>query len=171
MAVLRLRYYGDPVLWRKVAQVESIDEEVLNLVEDMIATMRENEGVGLAAPQVGVSRSVAVVDLALFDETQEAVGLINLRIEDPEGAVLGEEGCLSIPGVRDEVERAERIRVRYLDIYGNEMTMDCEGVLARVLQHEYDHLQGVLFVDRLPTAKRSLLTARLKQIAKGELVT
>ena len=171
MAVRKLRLYGDPVLRRRVSPVEDIDEDTLNLIEDMIDTMRANEGIGLAAPQVGVSRSVMVVDLSLFDEALEPAAFLNASFKQMEGTTTGEEGCLSIPGIRGDVDRSESVTVQFTDVHGKEQILTCTGLLARVFQHEYDHLQGILFIDRLPATKRSLLAARLKQIARGELVS
>jgi peptide deformylase len=144
--------YPDPFLARKAAPVAAVDDRVRALIRDMFETMHAAEGVGLAAPQVGVGKRVIVVDVTPVDETIAPMALVNPEILDRKGTVLGEEGCLSVPGVQGEVPRAETVVVRGLDEQGNPVHLQAEGILSRALQHEIDHLDGVLFIDRIPSA-------------------
>jgi len=144
--------YPDPFLARKAAPVTAVDDRVRTLIRDMFETMYAAEGVGLAAPQVGVGKRVIVVDVTPVDETIAPMALVNPEIVDRKGSVLGEEGCLSVPGVQGEVPRAETVVVRGLDEQGNPVHLQAEGILSRALQHEIDHLDGVLFIDRIPSA-------------------
>jgi peptide deformylase len=169
MAVRPVRLYGDPVLRQKALPVAEVDDTVRELIADMRETMHAYHGVGLAANQVGVLQRVLVVDVPLDEETRARHALINPVLDQRAGAETGEEGCLSIPGLYEEVRRAERVRVRALDEHGTPIELVAEGYLARALQHEVDHLDGVLFVDRLSMLKRRFLRPRLEEIARGEL--
>ena len=146
MALREIRQDSDPVLRKQSRPVEKIDERIKVLVEDMIETMYHAEGVGLAAPQVGILKRVIVIDL--YDETGVKV-LINPEILDTEGAYLDTEGCLSIPGVSGYVERPQHIRVKGLNVEGQEIIIEGSGLLSRALCHEIDHLNGVLFTDKI----------------------
>jgi peptide deformylase len=168
MAVRPVRIYGDPVLREKARAVAAIDDTVRTLIADMRETMHAYNGVGLAANQVGVLQRVLVVDVPVDDERRERHALVNPVIDRREGADTGEEGCLSIPGVYDDVKRARSVRVRGLDERGQPVEFVAEGYLARALQHEVDHLDGVLFVDRLSLLKRQFLRPRLEALARGE---
>lgn len=162
MAVREIRMLGDPVLRRKADPVEAVDDEVRRLIDDMLETMYDADGVGLAAPQVGDSRRIIVVDTREGDV--EPFGLINPEIiEMGEERERGEEGCLSIPGLRELVDRSTRVVVEGLDREGNPVRIEAEGLLARVLQHEVDHLDGVLFLDRISGLKRDMLLRRWKK--------
>ncbi len=164
MAVLPVIKIGHPTL-RKVADpVTEFDRSLKELAENMIDTMRVNEGIGLAAPQVNISRRLFVVDLKLIDETLSARAYVNPEILSREGMDRLEEGCLSIPGIRAEVDRATRIRVRYRTVEGETKEEEMDGLLARVFQHEYDHLDGILFIDRLNVLQKKLLEPRLKEL-------
>ncbi len=165
MAVRPIVIYGNPVLRMKSNTIETIDNGILDLVEDMIETMYEADGIGLAAPQVGESVAVCIVNHGMIEDGAEPRVFVNPVIYEDEGATRMEEGCLSIPDIREEVERPEKIRVRYKDLEGVEHDEECDGMLARVLQHEIDHLNGVLFIDRISPMKRKLLSKRLRQIA------
>jgi len=145
MAVLPLRYVPDPVLRQKARRVRAIDRSVGKLVDDMLETMHAASGVGLAAPQVGVPLRVAVIQLP----EQEEVVLINPQILRRTGERVVTEGCLSIPGYAGEIPRAEKVRVRALDRHGREFRLRAEDLLAQALEHELDHLNGVLYVDHL----------------------
>ena len=169
MAVRPVRIYGDSVLREKAREVTSVDETVRGLIADMRETMHAYNGVGLAANQVGVSQRILVVDVPLDDETRAAHALINPVIDQRTGADHGEEGCLSIPGIYADVRRSQHIRVRALDENGAPVEFHAEGYLARALQHEVDHLDGVLFVDRLSPLKRQFLRQALESLARGEL--
>ncbi|MES2732981.1 MAG: peptide deformylase [Bacteroidota bacterium] len=165
--------YGDPVL-RKVAQpIEKDSIDVKKLSEDMFETMYSASGVGLAAPQIGLSVRLFVVDGAPMDE--DALKdfkkvFLNPEILQEEGEEWAyEEGCLSIPGIRADVYREEKLTIRYYDVDWNEHTEVYEGMAARVIQHEYDHLEGVLFIDYLSSVKKRLIKAKLTGISKGNV--
>lgn len=156
MAGLEIRYLGDPILRRKTRPVESFDESLARFVDDLMATMYDAEGVGLAAPQVGDGRRVTVIDVSERRDGTEAIALVNPVILDARGTVESEEGCLSIPGVVETIERAAEVVVEYRDPAGEPQRIEGAGLLARALQHEIDHLDGVLFIDRLGALKRRL---------------
>jgi peptide deformylase len=162
MAVREIRILGDPVLRKKAAAVGTVDEGIRALVSDLFATMYDAEGVGLAAPQVGISQRIIVVDPR--DDETEPFALVNpVIMQSSEELERGEEGCLSIPGLKDIVERPDRVKVEGLTEEGEHVRIDAEGLLARILQHEIDHLDGVLFIDRLSPLKRKLLLQKWKK--------
>ncbi len=160
MAILKLHKYGSPVLREKAMQVAKVDNEIRELVENMIETMYAEGGVGLAAPQVGVSKKVIVIDT----EEKGIIVLINPVIIKREGESKEEEGCLSVPGVYSPVRRSYSITVEALDLDENKIRITQEGFLAIALQHEIDHLEGYLFIDRLSPAKRLMIKDKLKEI-------
>jgi peptide deformylase len=164
-----VRLYGDPVLRQKALRVTEFDETLRALAQDLRDTMAAYHGVGLAANQVGVSQRVLVVDVPLEGEERARYTLVNPRIEERSGSEDGEEGCLSIPGIYDDVRRATSLRVRAEDESGRPLDFVAEGYLARAIQHEVDHLDGVLFVDRLSPLKRQFLRRALDALARGEL--
>lgn len=178
MSVLPIVTYNDPILKQKTDPVSEDSKELQLLIDDMFETMYQASGVGLAAPQIGKSIQIFVMDADAITEEMEdeadagPITLINPEIikEDDEKVRL-EEGCLSIPEVRDEVTRPKSITVKYRDRDFNEQTLDASGWVARVIQHEYDHLQGVLFLDYLSAFKRRLHKSTLKKIDKGKLET
>lgn len=149
MALYRIVEINDPVLREKARPVPRITPNVIKLLENMAETMYDAEGVGLAAPQVGVSKRIAVVDTG-----HGLIELINPVIVLQEGLDTGAEGCLSIPGVSGEVARAARVLVKALNREGHEVTHEGEGMLARAFQHEIDHLDGILFIDKAANIKR-----------------
>jgi peptide deformylase len=159
--------YGEAVLRKNAAVVSRIDDTVRDLVQAMKATMYAEEGAGLAAPQIHTSLRVALVDITAGEE--EPYVLINPEITwQSEETQEDEEGCLSIPEIRLPVERALRVCVRAMDIHGRVYTIDnAEGLLARALQHEIDHLNGVLFVDRAAPIQRQMVAGKLKKLAKS----
>lgn len=149
MAKLQLKYYPEQVLTQKARKVTTIDSSIRKLANDMLETMYESDGVGLAAPQVGVSKRIMVIDVAGEDERRDPIVFINPQIIKQDGKLVGLEGCLSFPGVFFEVERANRITVRFQNLAGKEVKMDAEGdLLCRAIQHEIDHLDGELFIDK-----------------------
>lgn len=163
MARLEVRILGDPVLREKAAPVTAISADTRRLIADMFDTMYAEEGVGLAAPQVGVRDRIIVVDP--HNEETEPFALINPEIlEASRETDKSEEGCLSIPGLRDIVERSSRVRVRGLTENGEVYEAEAEGLLARIIQHEIDHLDGILFFDRISALKRKLLLAKWQKI-------
>jgi peptide deformylase len=169
MPVRQVRIFGDPVLRQKAVEVTAVDDSLRSLVADMRDTMKAYSGVGLAGNQVGVAQRVMVVDVPMAEDRHERYAMVNPVIEARAGSQTGEEGCLSIPGIYDEVTRSELITVRALDENGEAFTLHAEGYLARAIQHEVDHLDGVLFVDRLSPLKRQFLRRDLDALARGEL--
>jgi len=147
--------YPDPFLARAAAPVPSVDERVRSLIRDMFETMYAAEGIGLAATQVGVGKRVIVVDVSPVDGKVPPMALVNPEVAWREGSVTCEEGCLSVPGVQGEVVRAEVVLVRGLDGEGKPVEVRADGILSRALQHEIDHLDGVLFIDRIPSTAAS----------------
>jgi peptide deformylase len=169
MAVRPVRIYGDPVLRQRAVDLTAVDETVRRLIEDMRETVKAYNGVGLAATQLGVAQRVLVVSLPTDSEERVQHALINPVITHRSGSETGEEGCLSIPGIWEEVARSALLRVRGLDLTGKPVEIEAGGFLARVIQHEIDHLDGVLFVDRLSALKRQFLRRSLESLARGEL--
>lgn len=163
-AAYSLRYYGDPVLRRKAAPVPGVTDDVRALVEGMYAVMVAARGLGLAAPQVGVSQRVFVVDVEQEEGGRVKRAFINPVLVEKSGSMTGEEGCLSIPGLYADVKRHARVVFEALDETGAPYRIEATGLLARAMQHELDHLDGVLFIDRLSLIRRRLLAAKLEQI-------
>jgi len=159
MAKLTILEFPDPRLRTRATPVGSVDGALKSLIDDMFETMYEAPGIGLAATQVDAHKRLLVADVS-SDKT-EPYALINPVILQKDGVLVSEEGCLSVPGYYEEVERAEHIRVRFLDRNGEEQEMDAEGLLAVCIQHEIDHLDGRLFVDYLSEAKRQRIRKRL----------
>ena len=156
--------WPDPVLKQVAAPVERVDDAVRRLLDDMAETMYAADGVGLAAPQIAELQRVIVVDTSPRQEGQKLVHLVNPEIVATEGKTTYTEGCLSIPGEAEEVERAARVRVRALDYFGKPFELDADGLLAIAIQHETDHLNGTLFVDHLSSLKRELIRKRMKKL-------
>jgi peptide deformylase len=140
--------YPDPFLARKAAPVGAVDDRIRALIRDMFETMYAAEGIGLAATQVGVAKRVIVLDVSPVDEAISPMAVVNPEIVSREGSVAGIEGCLSVPGVQGEVCRAETVDVRGVDEQGNPLRIRAAGILSRALQHEIDHLDGILFIER-----------------------
>lgn len=167
MSILDIVTYPDAVLKNPTKQVENIDGALQNLIENMGATMYHAPGVGLAANQVGIDKSLLVYDIAAKDEQRRLDVLINPKIISSEGEVLSEdEGCLSVPDFRANVKRAARILVEAVDRQGAPLRIEAEGMLAIVLQHEIDHLNGTLFIDRISALKRQIYTRRVAKRQK-----
>jgi peptide deformylase len=169
MAVRPVRIYGDPVLRVKAADVAAFDDSLRTLVADLFETMKAYRGVGLAAPQVGVAQRVFVVELAVDETTRERLAVINPVLDRREGKETAEEGCLSMPGIYEDVVRAQRLRLRARDENGQPIERQIEGYLARAIQHEADHLDGILFTDRLSPLRRQFLRRDLDALARGEI--
>ncbi|BBM69061.1 peptide deformylase [Rhodothermus marinus] len=177
--VLPIHVYGDPILRERAQPVEADSPELQQLLDDMVETMHAASGIGLAAPQVGRRERVFVVDLTPMKDELEAEGetlppmpmfFINPELVwTSEEQCSFEEGCLSIPDVREVVERPAAVRIRYLDRQFRPQELEVRGMLARVIQHEYDHLEGILFIDRISAFRRQLLRRRLREIARGQV--
>ena len=170
MARRNLRFYGDPVLRLKAAQVPALGtRELEELVSDMFETCTAEEGAGLAAPQIGVSLRVFVVDCPEDPEDPESpvqrFAAINPRLVGAEGEIISEEGCLSMPGMRETIKRHARVTLAAQDVQGRPFEVTAGGLVARAIQHEMDHLDGILFIDRLSSLKRQLLKRQLESIA------
>ena len=161
MTKLAILEFPDPRLRKKAAPVEAVDDALRVLIDDMFETMYEAPGIGLAATQVDVHRRFLVADVS--NEQTEPYALINPKILEKNGVIVTDEGCLSVPGFYEAVERAEHIRVTFLDRDGEEVEMETEGMLAVCIQHEIDHLDGKLFVDYLSEAKRQRIRKRLER--------
>jgi peptide deformylase len=162
MPVLPIRTFGDPVLKERARPVERFDDALARLASDMIETMHDAPGVGLAAPQVGRSTRLLVYDVG-----EGGVALANPKLFDEWGEEIGEEGCLSLPGLYYPLRRFQRVGAEAFDLEGKAVTIEADGLLARVLQHEVDHLDGVLFVDRLEGEDRKRALAQLRDQALG----
>lgn len=178
MSVLPIYTYGQQVLKKKARPVRAVDDHLRRFADDMFETMYNSHGIGLAANQVGALDRVIVVDISDMEEMQNLpdgvpgktpLVLLNPEVVSEQDSWIMEEGCLSIPEIREEVERAETIRVRYRDIDFAQRELDAYGLLGRVLLHEIDHLNGILFIDRLNIVKRKLLRGRLNKIRRGEV--
>lgn len=164
--IYEIRKYGDPIL-REVAQkVEKIDDEILEILDSMVETMYETKGVGLAAPQVGISKRIFVCD--------QGDGVVR-KVINPvitpltENLIECEEGCLSVPGIYKKVQRPEKIRVEYMNEKGEEITEEVEGFLAIIMQHEFDHLEAVLFVDKISPIAKRMISKKLQSLKKETL--
>lgn len=162
----RLRYYGDPVLRQRARDLTVVDDLTKKQAERMFEIMYEHEGIGLAANQVGWLKRLIVLDVSVEDEKRAVLVLINPKVVEQKGKEMGEEGCLSIPELRADVNRATQLRVQATDLKGELFEFECTGLLARAVQHEIDHLDGVLFIDKINAVRRKLLEGRLKQIAQ-----
>jgi peptide deformylase len=165
MAVLSVRKYGDPVLRRRAKPVEAVTSEIKQMIADMVDTMYDEVGLGLAAPQVGISLRLMVVG---DDDGRQVRALINPVIAEQGGEIVAEEGCLSIPGVFAPVKRAEWVRLEAQDELGRPLSLMARGLRARVFQHEMDHLDGVLFIDRLDPVTRDRIKRRIRKDGLAE---
>ena len=167
MAVLPIVKYGAEVLRRPTDLVTDIDGVLQKLIDDMVDTMHAAPGIGLAANQIGVSKRLAVIDLSVGKRPNEVIVLINPEIVETEGEVTEDEGCLSIPDMTEVVTRPARVKTRFLDRNGATREIWGEGLMARVLSHETDHLKGGLFVDRLRGFKKERLLKRIQKLSKA----
>jgi peptide deformylase len=168
MAILPIRIYPDPVLRAKCPPVERFDAGLRKLAADMVETMYAAPGVGLAAPQVGVELRLAVIDVTVGEDPSLLKVLVNPEIVHREGAGTEIEGCLSLPGINDKVERPLAITLRGQDLEGTPFELAAEGYLARVICHEVDHLEGVLFTDHLRGLRRERARRQLKRLAEEQ---
>lgn len=167
MAILEILKYPDPTLKKVAAPVEAVSDETVRLIEDMVETMYRAPGVGLAAPQVGVSRRIIVLDTDHENPGKNLLKLINPEIRHAEGEVLWEEGCLSVVDFTVEIKRAAKVKLVALNEEEKEISIDAEGLLAVALQHEVDHLNGKLILDRVSRLKRDLYSRRLKKMSRS----
>ncbi|HUL45300.1 MAG TPA: peptide deformylase [Bacteroidota bacterium] len=171
MAVLPIYTYGAPVLREKARPVKEVTDDVIRLIMDMFETMHKAGGIGLAATQVGRLERIIVIDVSDIEELKEVkpLTIINPEVMSPEGTLKMEEGCLSIPDIRDEVVRADAFKLRYRDTSFRSVEMEVRGMLGRVILHEIDHLNGVLFLDHLTAAQLRNHSDELKKIERGDM--
>jgi peptide deformylase len=169
MAILPILKIPDPVLRKKAKPVERVDAELRRLMDDMLLTMYDAPGIGLAAPQIGVGRRLIVMDPAKDEAPKSPIIMVNPEIlERSEEMRLHEEGCLSIPDVTAEIERPAKTRVRYIDRGGKKQEMELEGIWSTLVQHEIDHLNGVLFIDYLSRLKRDMIVRKFTKQKRAE---
>ena len=172
MAILPITMFGDKILRKKVNKIKAVDNEIIELITNMFDTMRNANGIGLAANQVGADRSIFIVDISNIEEYQETKPLVFINpkiVKRSEEQIVFEEGCLSIPDVRGDVERPEAITIEYQDADFKEQTMDADNLLARVIQHEYDHLIGILFTDLVDDELKKRFKKPLHRIRKRKI--
>ncbi|MDI6791333.1 MAG: peptide deformylase [bacterium] len=162
MPILPIKIYGDFILNKKAKPVTLIDQRLCDLAANMASTMETYQGIGLAAPQVGVGRRIIVLGVNQ-EQSKELIALINPEIIESEGEAVAEEGCLSLPQIKGEVRRAHRLLLRGWDLQGKEVEMGATDLFARVIQHEIDHLNGTLFIDRLDKGQKTHLLAQFKE--------
>lgn len=167
MAVLSIRIYGDPVLRKRAKEITRVDAEVRKLASGMLDTLKDAGGMGLAANQVGKELRILVVDRSRFQLEDSPLIVINPVIVDSRGEQTEEEGCLSLPGTYADVTRPLELMARGMDLDEKEIVIEAKGILSRVLAHEIDHLDGILFVDHLGSLKRRLLSKKLSQLSAG----
>lgn len=165
MAIRTILRYPDKRLREKALPVAVVDDDVRKLCDDMAETMYAAPGVGLAAPQIGVSKRIFVIDIATADEKSDLRVFINPEFVAREGETVWEEGCLSFPGIHEEVQRAAKVTVRALGLDGSSFEVTAEGLLAIAIQHEYDHLEGTLMVDRVSLLKRRFIDREMRKRA------
>jgi peptide deformylase len=163
MSILQIVKYGNPILTKKAVEIINLDEYIERLAHNMVQTMYAAPGIGLAAPQVNESKRLITVDLSVGENSQNLIILINPELISQEGKLISEEGCLSVPDINEKVARPFRVIIRGTDLKGNEKTVEAEGLLARVLCHEIDHINGKLFIDHLSLLKKSLIKKKLKK--------
>jgi peptide deformylase len=171
MPVRKIVTFGHPVLEKVAEAVAEIGPEILDLARDMVLTMHAAPGIGLAAPQVAVSKRVITVDLSVGENPAEVIILVNPALLETEGEEVSEEGCLSVPGIHENVKRPARVVIRGLDLEGKERVIEATGTLARVFCHEIDHINGRLFIEKLSPLKKALAKKKLRrdqEIGGGE---
>lgn len=167
MAKLKLYEYPHPILKQKAGDVAEVNDETRRLLDDMLETMYASSGCGLAAPQVGVSKKIVVIDIAHEGEEPEPLYMVNPEIVwRSEETEVCEEGCLSVPGQRADVERPAKVKIRYLDYDGKKCELLAEDFLAVAVQHELDHLDGILYIDHISRLKRQMLLKKLEKFRK-----
>lgn len=169
MALRKILHYPDPVLSIKGEPVTDFNDELKQLAEDMAETMYAAPGIGLAAPQVGVSQRLVVIDCAPKDEGPQLLVLVNPEIADREGECFEEEGCLSVPDYYAQVQRSSQVTLRYQDLNGTPHQIAADGLLAIACQHEIDHLDGILFVDRLSPLKRGIFRKKWQKMQARQM--
>lgn len=163
MSILHIIKFGSPILSKTADRIENIDQTIVDLAQNMVETMYAAPGIGLAAPQVNKSVRLITADLSIGEKKDDLIILINPEILSSEGTSILEEGCLSVPGINEKVTRSFRVSVKGIDLKGKERIIDAENLLARVLIHEIDHLEGKLFIEHLSPLKRNLIKKQLRK--------
>ena len=159
--------WPEPVLAKRGDEVTVFDQDLRTLVEEMFESMYAAQGIGLAAPQIAISKRICVVDVGFQKDPKDKIALVNPAIIFSEGRQVEEEGCLSLPEIREKVARAERVKVRAQDVTGKWFEVEGEELLGRALQHEIDHLDGILFIDRISRLKRELVMRKIRKLQKN----
>ncbi len=167
MSILEIAKYPNPILTKRAEEILNLDKYIQELAQNMVQTMYAAPGIGLAAPQVNESKRLITVDLSVGEDSQNLIILINPELIKQEGEVVYEEGCLSVPDINEKVVRPSRVIVKGMDLKGNEKTIEAEGLLARALCHEIDHINGKLFIDHLSLLKKSLIKKKLKKAVQA----
>ena len=166
--VQKILKYGEPMLEQPATEVTEFDTpELHNLISDMWETMYASKGVGLAAPQIGIGKRISVIDISVGEDETKKIIIINPEVVTTEGKQTGEEGCLSIPGFREPVTRANKVTVRARNEKGEAVELTGEELLARAFLHEIDHLNGILFISHLSTLKRDIIRRKIKKLQKA----
>jgi peptide deformylase len=168
MPVLEIVKYGNPTLAKRAKEIKTIDKEIEELAQNMVQTMHAAPGIGLAAPQVNVSKRLIIADLSVGEKSEDLIILINPELIRQEGEIILEEGCLSVPDVSERVTRPSHVIVRGVDLKGKDKTIEAEGTLARVFCHEIDHLNGKLFFENLSPLKKNIIKKKLKKRVQTE---
>jgi peptide deformylase len=159
--------FPDPILQRPTEPVTAFDDDLRRLVDDMFESMYVAHGIGLAAPQIGIPKRLTVIDLSFQKNPEEKMALINPEVVFKEGKIYEEEGCLSLPDIREKVARAAKVKIRAQDLEGNWFERDADDLLARAFQHEIDHLDGVLFIFRISALKRDFVLRKIRKLQRA----
>jgi peptide deformylase len=159
--------FPDPILQRPAEAVTVFDDELRRLVDDMFESMYVAHGIGLAAPQIGIPKRLTVIDLSFQKKPEDKIALINPEVITKEGKIFEEEGCLSLPDIREKVSRAARVKIRAQDVEGNWFEREAEELLARAFQHEIDHLDGILFIFRISALKRDFVLRKIRKLQRA----
>ena len=168
MTIKKILTEPDPFLRQKSIKVDEVDDKIRSIMDDMLETMYKAPGIGLAAIQIGVPKRIIVIDLSRNDEKKNPLYFVNPEfISNSDNNATYEEGCLSVPGQFAEINRPDKCRVKYLDYHGNEKILDAEGLLATCIQHEVDHLEGILFIDYLSKLKKGMIVKKLSKQKKS----
>lgn len=163
MPILEIIKYGNSTLAKRAEEIKTIDKEIEDLAQSMVQTMHAAPGIGLAAPQVNVSKRLITADISVGERSEDLIILINPELVSQEGEIILEEGCLSVPDITEKVARPSHVVIKGLDLEGNERVIEAEGTLAKVFCHEIDHLNGKLFFENLSLLKRNLIKKKLKK--------
>jgi peptide deformylase len=159
--------FPDPILQRPAEPVTTFDDELRKLADDMFESMYTAHGIGLAAPQIGIPKRLTVIDLSFQKTPEDKIALVNPEVVTKEGKIYEEEGCLSLPDIREKVARAAKVKIRAQDLQGNWFERDADDLLARVFQHEIDHLDGVLFIFRISALKRDFVLRKIRKLQRA----